>query len=218
MCPAARRLFQRDKLTPSDILKWNFWIVIDKKNSSDYISVASAAEPNRTTFMANETHEFLKTISSCRKTAVIEYENQFSFMLQYFQAMEDRVDPGLFKIGGNIGVKRYRLEIGTVGKISGYLYGRFQRIISSGIYNIWDKWYKRKHPQFWQAEVQKLEEDGTIDLANEPKPLRMDSNLITAFHILAYGSLAALAGFAMEVVLGVFYSIIRMTLMVREMM
>jgi len=60
----------------------------------------------------------------------------------------------------------------------------FQRLLSTGIYFIWDKWYHRKYLSEDQELIQTYKE--RLRAENSPKPLQMGTNMCTAFFIYLF--------------------------------
>ena len=147
--------------------------------------------------------------------------DQIPYAIRFVKATNSSDGGGgvtLLRIGESIGADRYRFQFEKNGKTSTYLYGRLARILASGIYNIWEKWYKRKYPTLWRAEVQRLEKEGSILPENERAPvsLGLDSNLVTAFYLLGYGCLGACMSFSFELFPSSFGWILRLAKKYRD--
>jgi len=141
--------------------------------------------------------QVLDFTSNCYKTAYVDYEGRLDAFLAYNRQSR--------RNGGQVYIKGQNRLLtfwkGLVVSKGSYDWGnRFshalQRLLSSGIYAIWDKWYHKNNLSDEEKMIQKYEHGKHQNVG--AKSLAIDSNISTAFYLYMYCTTTALLVFLGE--------------------
>ena len=191
---------------------WDSWLIASSPvNRTNRIAIASMHrmfEDTQTSLSRNETDVFMSTISTCDKSAILEVSGELTHFMDYYKVSRRR-RAGLTKFKESQGKEWfvYQFYPDRVPSLVEHAYKRLQALISSGIFELWDKWYGRWYPRTWQAAVMELRgrkvrdrgEGPASETAKGHEALSMDSNLQSAFYLLGLGALASTVSFCVEI-------------------